>query len=165
MRQLQLGRIVRRVTTLGALVALLMALGGCGSGNNTNNIDGRWSGFDGNNVFGNLIGSAFTLSQNGTHVTGTTNTTGANNTPLYSGSISGEFNSPTFIFTLTVPVGNIAGRPACSMTLSGTASLTNFGTLGGGTQPTENPKRQLYGDKLLHGRCYRRLQSHARLTS
>lgn len=98
-------------------------LAGCGS--DTDSVNGTWVGTDTRSGLDTLTDTV-TLQGNNNAISGTFVAT-LNGGVVYSGTITGTFNKPTFQFTATVPNGGVANEPNCSLGIVGTGTYVKSG--------------------------------------
>jgi hypothetical protein len=94
------------------------------------NLTGTWTGTSLDTAGGLRL--TWQLTQTNRNVTGGVTATTPVGAPVYtSGSFNGTLSGTTMPFTITIPVGAVAGSPNCTVTLTGTAQNVTSTSLAG----------------------------------
>src|SRR5579871_3106106 len=115
-------------------VAILVAASCTTNTNAFKNVNGVFEGFTSDTAFPPSTSPGYNwaldLTQNGQDVTGTITAGSGLLATLFTGTITGTFSFPNLTFTVTVPAGSVTNKPGCTISLTGTALLSNFENVG-----------------------------------
>jgi len=112
-------------------LAITAAFAGCSS--HSDDLDGTWTGSDALSN-GTALQDSLTLSSDNSTISGNFTATTTTGTTVYTGTISGTYNSPTYNFTITVVPGGVVGQATCSLQMNGTGTFVNSS---GSTSPSK----------------------------
>jgi hypothetical protein len=112
------------VSALNALVSRYRRAGAVGqlaAGWSKSEVEGTYSGQAADSSGPGKM--TWTLAQAGDAVSGTVSALDQRGTTAFRGELRGTLSQGTITFTIQIPQGGISGIPACSISMSGTASV------------------------------------------
>src|SRR5437764_1166408 len=119
------------------LAAFVLAglVAGCSS--HTDDLNGTWTGTD-TLSNGTTLQNSVTLTADNSTVSGTIAANTTVGVVVYTGTITGTYNAPTFTFTMTVAQGGVVNQPNCSLQFNGSGTFV-------GSNGSTSPSKTLAG--------------------
>ena len=105
-----------------SLVVAINLSGGCSpSSPSPVNLTGTWSGTLGPSMSGTALRMVWTVTQNGTSVSGPVTLSKPNEIAEFPGTLSGTLNGSSLSLSYAVPAGSVPGFASCAISGTGSA--------------------------------------------